>query len=62
MGEAVALGLVEDADAERRDAQSLDRGRLQAIQQDLRNRRRRNLLEQAQLAERQRLELLSRFS
>ncbi|WP_207460165.1 hypothetical protein [Azospirillum sp. SYSU D00513] len=60
-GEAILLGLVGDSAAERRESQDLDRIRRQAVQQELDDRRRLNLLEQAQLAERQRLEFLSRF-
>ena len=60
-GEAILLGLVGETVSERRDAQALDQIRLQTIQQELDDRRRLNLLEQAQLAERQRLEFMSRF-
>jgi len=60
-GEAILLGLVNDTDGERQDAQRIDQIKRQAIQQEVENIRRRNLLEQAQLAERQRLEFLSKF-
>lgn len=60
-GEAILLGLVNDTDSERQDAQKLDQIKRQAIQQEVDSVRRRNLLEQAQLAERQRLEFLSKF-
>ncbi|MGQ9366633.1 hypothetical protein [Azospirillum sp. ST 5-10] len=60
-GEAILLGLVADSDAERGEARRLDTLKRQAIQQEVDNTRRRNLLEQAQLAERQRLDFLSRY-
>lgn len=60
-GEAILLGLVNDTDGERQDARKIDQIKRQAIQQEVDSVRRRNLLEQAQLAERQRLEFLSKF-
>lgn len=60
-GEAILLGLVKDTGEERDDAVRADALKRQAIQQDLDARHRRNLLEQAQLAERQRLDFLGRF-
>lgn len=60
-GEAILLGAVNDSAMERQDADRIDQIKRQAIQQELDNARRRNLLEQAQLADRQRLEFMSRF-
>ena len=60
-GEAILLGVVKDSAAERTEAEGADRLKREAIQQEVDNVHRRNLLEQAQLAERQRLEFMSRF-
>lgn len=60
-GEAILLGLVGDAEAESGAATQADRLKRQAIQQELDNARRRNLLEQAQLAQKQRLDFMSKF-
>ncbi|HYH18037.1 MAG TPA: hypothetical protein VD995_05410 [Azospirillum sp.] len=60
-GEAILLGLVNETDTEGKEAARVDQLKRQAIQQEIDNRRRRNLLEQAQLAERQRLEFLSKY-
>ncbi|MDQ2105467.1 hypothetical protein [Azospirillum isscasi] len=60
-GEAILLGVVKDGAAERAEAEGADRLKREAIQQEVDGVRRRNLLEQAQLAERQRLEFMSRF-
>lgn len=60
-GEAILLGLVKDTDGERQDAQTADQLKRQAIQQNLDAIRRRNLLDQAQLADRQRLEFMSKY-
>ncbi len=60
-GEAILLGLVGDAEKESRSAAQVDQLKRQAIQQELDNARRRNLLEQAQLAQRQRLEFMSKY-
>ena len=60
-GEAILLGAVNDSATDRQNADQLDQIRRQAIQQELDNARRRNLLEQAQLADRQRLEFMSKF-
>lgn len=60
-GEAILLGAVNDSAMERQDADQIDQIKRQAIQQELDNARRRNLLEQAQLADRQRLEFMSKF-
>lgn len=59
-GEALLLGLVSETDEERRQAASLDRLRAAALERDFDDARRRNLLELNELAERQRLELLSK--
>ncbi|UEM19962.1 hypothetical protein JL100_023230 [Skermanella mucosa] len=56
-GEAVLLGLVNRTDADSRNAQAVERLRGQALSQESEDTRRRNLLDQSQLAERQRLEL-----
>ena len=60
-GEAILLGLVGETDRESRTAAQADQLKRQAIQQELDNARRRNLLEQAQLAQRQRLDFMSKF-
>ncbi|WP_109117017.1 hypothetical protein [Azospirillum sp. TSO22-1] len=60
-GEAILLGLVGDTEAESGAAAQADRLKRQAIQQELDNTRRRNLLEQAQLAQKQRLDFMSKF-
>ncbi|HYD67600.1 hypothetical protein [Azospirillum sp.] len=60
-GEAILLGLVNETDTEGKKAARVDQLKRQAIQQEIDNRRRRNLLEQAQLAERQRLAFLSKY-
>ena len=60
-GEAILLGAVNSSATERQNADQLDQIKRQAIQQELDNARRRNLLEQAQLADRQRLEFMSKF-
>lgn len=56
-GEAVLLGLVNRTDADSRNAQAVERLRGQALSREVEDSRRRNLLDQSQLAERQRLEL-----
>jgi len=60
-GAAILRGLLDDSEQERRSSVQLDQLKRQAIQQELDTARRRNLLEQAQLAQRQRLDLLSRY-
>lgn len=60
-GEAILLGLVGDTAADRQDAQAVDRLKRQAVQQNLDALKRRNLLDLAQLADRQRLEFMSKF-
>lgn len=60
-GEAILLGLVGDTEAESGAAARVDQLKRQAVQQELDNARRRNLLEQAQLAQRQRLDFMSKF-
>lgn len=60
-GEAILLGMVGETELEQQEALRVDTLKRQAIQQEVENRRRRNLLEQAQLAERQRLEFMSRY-
>ncbi|HYG89539.1 MAG TPA: hypothetical protein VD978_25160 [Azospirillum sp.] len=60
-GEAILLGLVGETDQESRTAAQADLLKRQAIQQELDNARRRNLLQQAQLAQRQRIEFMSKF-
>lgn len=61
-GEAILLGLVSETGAERREATTSDALRRRVVQEELDALGRRNLLEQAQLAERQRLEILSSLS
>ncbi|WP_158046928.1 hypothetical protein [Skermanella pratensis] len=56
-GEAVLLGLVSRTDGDSRNAAAVERLRGQALSQESEDTRRRNLLDQSQLAERQRLEL-----
>lgn len=53
--EAVLLGLFEESEAEKQDRDRLDRLRNKALEQDLGNLRRRNVLERTHLAERHRL-------
>ncbi len=60
-GEAILLGLVDETAEERREAEQADRLRAQALRQSLADRNRRNLLEQSQLAERHRLQMISRL-
>lgn len=60
--EAILLGLVNDTDTERQSALAADRLQAQALQQSVTDLNRRNLLEQSQLAERHRLQLLSRLT
>ncbi|PWC34182.1 hypothetical protein TSO352_28170 [Azospirillum sp. TSO35-2] len=60
-GEAILLGLTNASDTERKDAQATDQLKRAAIQQNLEEVKRRNLLEQSQLADRQRLDYLSKF-
>ncbi|WP_448192708.1 hypothetical protein [Azospirillum sp. sgz301742] len=60
-GEAILLGLVGDSAQESSTAAQVDQLKRQAIQQELDNSRRRNLLEQAQLAQRQRMDFMSKF-
>ena len=60
-GEAILLGLVGESAQEGRTAAQVDQLKRQAIQQELDNSRRRNLLEQAQLAQRQRMDFMSKF-
>lgn len=59
--QAVLLGLFDESDAERADRERLDGLRRAALDSDLSARRQTNLLQVTQLAERQRLERLSRF-
>lgn len=60
-GRAVLLGQQAAKEAESAARAQTDQSRLQAIQADLDNRRRVNLLAQAELAERQRIEYLNKF-
>lgn len=60
-GEAILLGLVGESAAESRTAAQADQLKRQAIQQELDNARRRNLLQQAQMAQRQRIEFMSKY-
>ena len=60
-GEAILLGLTNSSDTERKDAQATDQLKRAAIQQSLDEAKRRNLLELSQLADRQRLEYMSKF-
>lgn len=60
-GRAVLLGQQAAKEAQTAARTQTDQSRLQAIQADLDNRRRVNLLAQAELAERQRLEYLNKF-
>ncbi|EWY37491.1 hypothetical protein N825_17930 [Skermanella stibiiresistens SB22] len=58
-GEAVLLGLVNTTDAATRQATAVDQLRTQALAGEVTDTRKRNLLDQTQLAERQRLELFN---
>lgn len=60
-GRAVLLGQQAAKEAQSAARAQTDQSRLQAIQADLDNRRRVNLLAQAELAERQRIEYLNKF-
>lgn len=60
-GRAVLLGRQAATDAESAAQAKTDQSRLQSIQADLDNRRRVNLLAQAELADRQRIEYLNKF-
>lgn len=60
-GEAILLGLTKDTETDRQNAQAVDQLKKQAIQQNLDAVKRRNLLEQTQLADRQKLEFLSKY-
>lgn len=60
-GEAILLGLTNSSETERKDAQATDQLKRAAIQQSLDEAKRRNLLELSQLADRQRLEYMSKF-
>jgi len=60
-GEAILLGLTADTDLASAEADAARRLREKAIDDDLVARRRRNLLEQTDYAERQRLNWLSRY-
>ncbi|MBP2301589.1 hypothetical protein [Azospirillum picis] len=60
-GEAILLGLTNASETERKDAHATEQLKRGAIQQGLDETRRRNLLELSQLADRQRLEYLSKF-
>lgn len=60
-GEAILLGLVGESDRERQTAIAADRLQTQALQQRVSDLNRRNLLEQSQLAERHRIQRLSRL-
>lgn len=60
-GEAILLGLTNASDAEGKDAQATSQLKRAAIQQSLDEVKRRNLLELSQLADRQRLDYLSKF-
>lgn len=53
--EAVLLGLFEESDADRQERERLDNLRLGAIDQNLDNQRRLNLIQRTQLQERQRI-------
>lgn len=59
-GEAILLGQIRQSDQERQNANAATVLRVQEINQQLDARYRRNLLDQTQLAERQRLQYLSR--
>ncbi|CAO3447986.1 hypothetical protein [Azospirillum largimobile] len=60
-GEAILLGLTNSSETERKDAQATEQLKRAAIQQSLDEAKRRNLLELSQLADRQRLEYMSKF-
>lgn len=60
-GEAILLGLTNSSETERKDAQATGQMKRAAIQQGLDDAKRRNLLELSQLADRQRLEYMSKF-
>lgn len=60
-GEAILLGQVADTSSDRQDSQASDQLKRQALQQQIDDANRRNLLEQAQLADKQRLEFMSKF-
>lgn len=55
-GEAILLGLFEESDDLREEREKIDRLRLAEVETDLGQIERRNILEQTQLAERQRFE------
>ena len=57
--EAVLFGMVEESDEERRHRERLDRLRETAVGDQLQSKRRRNLLELTEMAEKQRLEWLT---
>lgn len=59
--QAVLLGLFDESDAEKAQRERLDGVRQAVLETDLSARRQANLLQLTQLAERQRLERLSRF-
>lgn len=59
--EAVLLGLYHESEDDRIQREKLDRMRQNALTDDLNQKRQRNLLERTQLAEAQKLQLLSYF-
>lgn len=59
--QAVLLGLFDESDAERAAREKLDAMRLSALESDLSGKKQLNLLQVTQLAERQKLDRLSRF-
>lgn len=61
-GEAILLGQINEAEEEEETERQLDRLRIQALTDAAQADQRRNLLERAQLQERQRLERLARGS
>lgn len=58
-GEAILLGLVREADEDRKQSARLDRLRLKDLEADEQSAYRRNLLELTRLADRQRIERLA---
>lgn len=59
-GEAILLGLVDEAEEDRRQAKRLDRLKLAELEAEERSAYRRNLLDLARLADRHRLERLAK--
>ncbi len=59
--QAVLLGLFAESDEERQEREKLDAMKIRAMDLDLENRRSINVLQRAQLAERQQLERASKY-